>query len=70
MDKVATVSTADIRDPYISASIGLEISTSMRPNKPQPYIKYPITNVDIIVPKTANNEIVQKLAKNSFFFRE
>lgn len=29
-----------------------------------------MTKVDIIVPKTANNDSVQKFAKNSFFFKE
>jgi hypothetical protein len=65
-----TVSTADINDPNIKASIGLEISTSIKPIKPTAYIRYPITKVDAIVPNTANNEIVQKFAKKSFFFSE
>jgi len=63
IDKVATGSTADISDPNTSASIGDEESIFTRSVSPTKYTKNPTIKVEIIVPKTAYNEIVQKLAK-------
>lgn len=63
IDKVATGSTADISDPNTSASIGDDESMFTRSVSPTKYTKNPTIKVEMIVPKTAYNDIVQKLAK-------
>ena len=64
IDKVATGSTAEIRDPKSKASIIVKLSTN--PATDEMYTKNPMRNAEITVPGKANNEIVQKFRKNSF----
>jgi len=63
IDKVATGSTADISDPNTRASIGDDESMFTKSVSPTKYTRNPTINVEIIVPNTAYNEIVQKFEK-------